>query len=521
MNRATLCLLLLLGAIGWGVYALVQPQTYGITPAMFADDRPEPTLVRQPTAVQPPNIVLILADDLGWGDVGAYGGTVIRTPHIDQLARDGLRFTDAYASAPICSPSRAGLLTGRYPVRSGIMQAMQAAGDSLARRASHSAGMGISNLAAVDMRGGPNMVKGLPGAELTVAEVLRQAGYRTGAFGKWHLGDFTQWPQFHPHEHGFDHFVGFNMSNDDWPVAFYENQQKLIDDIGLEQSHYTGLFTTEAITFIEEAAGRPFFVYLSHKDPHQPFFPSEAFAGQSDGGPYGDAVAEFDWSVGEVRDALERLGLAQNTLVLVTSDNGPWYEGSAAGLRGRKGQSYEGGFRVPLVAYWPRVVEAGAVTNTPVMNIDFLPTFAHLAGIGLPSDRVVDGRNLAALLRGEPHALHERPLFFFHDYDVEAMRLGPWKVIRSNSHYVWPNPLDKQDSLVGQLVSARDYSPPDSEVVIPTLGTWPSLYHLEKDPGEAYNVAPTYPAISAEMGEALSAWRSAFHADPRAFLDVN
>ena len=426
---------LVLGVLGWRASSLFEPETHGIARDVYAE-RGVATPELEVTAARAdrPNIVVILADDLGYGDVGAYGGKVIDTPHMDRIAAEGMRFTSAYSSAPICSPSRAGLLTGRYPLRSGIVQAMQAAGDSLARRLSMQAGMAMSNFGSIDMRGGHNMVNGLPLDELTVGELLQQAGYRTAAFGKWHLGDFTEWQQYHPFKHGFDHFVGFNMSNDDWPVAFYEGEDKVIEDIGLDQAHYTALFTEEAVDFIEQSAGEPFFVYLSHKDPHQPFFPSERFAGKSAGGPYGDAVSEFDWSVGEVRAALERLGIADNTLLLVTSDNGPWYEGSSGGFRGRKGQSYEGGFRVPLLAWWPGVVAAGVSDATPVMNIDFLPTFASLAGIGLPRDRTVDGRDISALLSGGAHDLGRRALYFFHDYDVEGVRMGPWKYLASNSH---------------------------------------------------------------------------------------
>ena len=232
-------------------------------------------------------------------------------------------------------------------------------------------------------------------------------------------------------------------------------------------------------------------------------------------GPYGDAVSEFDWSVGQIRSTLARLGLAENTLLLVTSDNGPWYEGSSGGFRGRKGQSYEGGFRVPLLAWWPGTVAAGASEDTPVMNIDFLPTFASLTGMQLPADRTIDGRDLAAILAGEQHDLKERPLFFFHDYDVEGVRVGPWKYLASNSHYVWPNPLDKQDSLAGRLISARDYSPQGSGESIPTLGTWPLLYHLGRDPEEAYNVAGHHPAERDRLEALLSDWKAAFYADPR------
>jgi uncharacterized sulfatase len=500
----------------WAASKLFQPETYSIESRQFVDAViPAPQLVRTAGAARRPNIVVILADDLGYGDVGAYGGTVIKTPHMDQLAREGMRFTSAYSSAPICSPSRAGLLTGRYPLRSGIVQAMQAAGDSLARRLSLRAGMGMSNLGSIDMRGGPNMVNGLPRLELTVSELLQQAGYRTAAFGKWHLGDFTKWREYHPFEHGFDHFVGFNMSNDDWPVAFYEGEQKILDDIGLEQQRYTALFTEEAVRFIEGSAGEPFFIYLSHKDPHQPFFPSERFAGKSPGGPYGDAVSEFDWSVGEIRTSLERLGIADNTLLVVTSDNGPWYEGSSGGLRGRKGQSYEGGFRVPLLVWWPGTVAAGASEATPVMNIDFLPTFAALAGIQVPGDRTIDGRDLTSLLAGGEHDLAGRPLYFFHDYDVEGVRVSDWKYLANSSHYVWPSPLDKTDSLAGRMLSTRDYSPQGSDESIPTLGYWPLLYHLGRDPTEAYNVASHYPEERARLAAILTNWKKDFYSDPR------
>ena len=312
------------------------------------------------------------------------------------------------------------------------------------------------------------------------------------------------------------------MSNDDWPVAFYRGEDMQLADIALEQEKYTALFTAEAVEVIEQSGEQPFFIYLSHKDPHQPFFPSQKFAGKSKAGPYGDAVAEFDWSVGEVLAALERRGIAEQTLVLVTSDNGPWYEGSSGGMRGRKGQSYEGGFRVPLLAWWPGQIAAGSVEHSPVMNIDFFPTVSHLAGIDLPRDRLIDGVDLTALLTAQPQSsallkesLDQRALFFFHDYDVEAVRVGEWKYVSSISHYVWPNPLDKQDSFGGRATSARDYSPPGSDISVPTLGRWPLLYHLGRDPAESYNVADTYPATASEMKQLLDDWKEGFYEDPR------
>ena len=512
--------LLVLALLIRGLSRWLAPETYGLELEVFRDpekaDAPVGTWVKRTAAQRKrPNIIVILADDLGYGDLGVQGSRAIQTPHVDALAAEGMRFTHCYSSAPVCSPSRAGLLTGRYPLRSGIMTALPAAGDTLMRRATRRFGIAMAQLGSVDMRGGENMVMGLPPSEITIAEALEVADYRTAAFGKWHLGDFTELPEYHPFNQGFDDFTGFNMSNDDWPVAFWRGREEIIEDIGIDQEKYTALFTEEAIRFMEEANGAPFFLYLAHKDPHQPFYPSERFAGTSQGGPYGDAVSEFDWSVGEVIAAVKRLGIEADTLVVVTSDNGPWFEGSPGGLRGRKGQSYEGGFRVPCVAWWPGQIPAGAVVDAPAMNIDFFPTFLGLAGLGLPTDRVIDGVDLWPVLSGQATDLDERALFFFHDYDVEAVRAGTWKYIHSNSHYAWPVPLDKQDSFAGRLTAGHNYTPPGSTEAIPSLGSWPALYHVQRDPGEAYNVAKTFPEVADGLEMRLTTWRAAFYANPR------
>jgi len=513
-GAATVSLLLVLA-----VYSAL-PLTSGLSPDDFADAGRETVAVEDLVKVSVqsarPNIIVILADDLGYGDLGVYGGSAISTPHVDRLAREGVRFTQAYASAPVCSPSRAGLLTGRYPLRTGITTALQMAGDSLARRASYQGGLIFSHLASVDMFGGHSAVLGLPASEITLPELLGQAGYRSKAIGKWHLGDFTAWPEFHPFRHGFDEFVGFNGSNDDFPVAFWRGDQQVVADIGTDQQAYTRLFTQEAVKFIEESAGTPFFIYLAHKDPHLPFFPSARFAGTSDAGPYGDAVSELDWSVGEVMAALERSGLAENTLVVFTSDNGPWFEGSPGGLRGRKGQSYDGGFRVPLIAWWPGKIEAGRVSDVPVMNIDFLPTFAALAGVAPAPDRIIDGIDISAWLLGTGTEVAKmRALYFFNQYDLEGMRRGPWKYYSSVSHYTWPLPLDKPVSPLARMAGARDYQPADGGPPLPTLGTWPNLYHLGRDPDESYNVLRRYPDTAAALEREMNAWREEFYANPR------
>jgi len=494
--------------------------TYGIHPEDFRTPAraamPVDSLIQRLDDAAPrPNIIVILADDLGYGDLGVQGSRAIDTPNMDELAAEGTRLTASYASAPVCSPSRAGLLTGRYPLRSGFITPAQAAGDTLTRKLSRQLGMITAKLGTVDMVGGDNPIHGLPGSEITIAEALRVAGYTTSAIGKWHIGDFTEWPEYHPFNHGFDRFVGFNMSNDDFPVAFWRGDEELIADIGVEQQRYTRLFTEEAIRVMEDAGDRPFFIYLAHKDPHQPFFPSERFAGRSDGGPFGDAVEELDWSVGEIVAALRRLEIDTKTLVVVTSDNGPWFEGSAGGLRGRKGQSYEGGFRVPFIAWWPGHIPAGAVVDAPSMHIDLFPTFLALAGLGLPTDRVIDGIDIWPLLSGLEVDPGERMLVFFQQYDAEALRVGRWKLNRSASHWVWPVPLDKRDNLAGALASNRDYRPADGSASVPTLGTWPMLYDLTRDPDESYNVAETHPEVVRELGERFDAWRREFYANPR------
>jgi uncharacterized sulfatase len=519
--RALVLFLVLAALAVWLGRAALAPIDYGIDRAAFqnAEKAAEPVerWVRPAAGAASlrPNLVVILADDLGYGDLGIQGSRAIETPHMDQLAAEGIQLTHFYSSAPVCSPSRAGLLTGRYPLRSGITMALQAADDTLLRRLTFRVGTVFAKLGSADISGGGSAVAGLPPSEITLAEALRTAGYRSMAVGKWHLGDFTGLPEYHPSNHGFDRFVGFNMSNDDWPVAFWRDQTEVVSDIGLDQARYTALFTEEAVRFIESSANGPFFLYLAHKDPHQPFFPSAAFAGRSNAGPYGDAVTELDWSVGEVIAALHRAGVADNTLVVVTSDNGPWFEGSPGGLRGRKGQSYEGGFRVPCIAWWPGRIPPNTRSDVPAMNIDLFATFLGLAGLSLPGDRVIDGVDLWPVWSRREPDVGERPLYFFHDYDVEAVRVGRWKYIDRNSHYVWPAPLDKTDTPGGKLLTGRDYRPPGSTESVPTLGTWPLLYDLARDPGEAYNVAESHPERVRALGERLEAWRAGFHENPR------
>lgn len=365
-------------------------------------------------AGRPPNFIVILFDDLGYGDLSSYGNRLIETPRIDTLAASGLRMTDFYSTAPVCTPSRAALLTGRYPFRSGTDPLVFFPDDSL---------LGTIRL----FFGLPNEVAR---DEIFLPEALRSAGYATGMIGKWHLGEAEG---HRPIDLGFDHWYGVYWSNDMQPLHVYRGDQiELRNETemdalhsfrdeedprphrGVDQSEITERYTHEAIAFIEQsqAAGpKPFFLYLAHTAPHVPHFPNARFAGQSRGGVYGDVVEDLDRSTGQIVDALGRLGLSENTLVLVTSDNGADYSGSVGGLRGRKTENYEGGQRVPMIAAWPGHI-APATSGELGMQTDLLPTLLSLAGVPLPSDRVIDGRDLSETwLNGapSPHLM----LFYF------------------------------------------------------------------------------------------------------------
>jgi uncharacterized sulfatase len=452
-----------------------------------------------------PNIIVIYADDLGHGDLGFTGNTVIRTPHIDALASAGIVFTDFYACSAVCAPSRVGLLTGRYPFRTGITGNAYPEDEPLGKRAARQFGVLLGGLGVLDIQES-YVVRGISPHELTIAEALSVAGYRTGMIGKWHLGDYSSDPQYNPVNHGFDSYFGVPYSNDMSPFPLYRNLDELDPDLGQDedQAALTGLYTREAVRFIESDNEAPFFLYLAHTFPHQPIFASPEFAGQSRAGPFGDAVEEIDWSVGEIMTALERAGIAENTLVVFTSDNGPWYEGSAGAFRGRKGQSFDGGFRVPFVAVWPNEIPAGAVQDDVAMNLDLFPSFLELAGVEPPADRMIDGRSIVTLLEDETVDLPERPVYFHHYYELEGVRLGPWKYLDRVNRYTWPIPLDST-------------SVPDA-LGRNQLGTrWPLLYNLETDAGEAYNVIDHHPDVAARLDEMMAAWEVQAAENPRGF----
>lgn len=417
-----------------------------------------------------PNIVLIVVDDLGYGDLGAYGGQVIETPIIDRMAAEGVMMTNFYASAPVCTPSRAALLTGRYPIRSHLPLPLYPNNHPMEFF------LKLVNRYPFD-------VTGLPEDEATSAELLRAAGYRTGLIGKWHLGDQ---PGHLPNDNGFDDFYGVLYSNDVPKFAVWRNDQVVIPT-PVEQSSLTQAYTREALQFIQENADQPFFLYLSHTAVHEPLFASPEFQGKSGAGLYGDSVQELDWSTGQVLGVLDALGLEENTLVMYTSDNGPWWQGDPGDLRGRKNNLTEGGLRVPFIARWPGHLPAGTTTGALSINFDIFPTCLSLAGIPIPGDRIIDGVDMLPVLKGETQDLHDR--FYYYDGPIlVAVREGKWKYMRRH------------------MSDNGGY---------PLFASGPFLYDLDKDPGESYNLIEAHPAAAERLARLLDEWEMEMRANPR------
>jgi len=428
-----------------------------------------------PTTGPRPNLVLILFDDLGYGDLGAYGSASVRTPSLDRLAAEGAMFRHGYAASPYCSASRAGLLTGRYAVRSGLDHVVQAPWtwrDLLLRA------------------GGRN--RRLPLEEITLAEVLSAAGYATAIFGKWHLGDAS--PSL-PHERGFDEFYGLLHSNDQGrPVVRRDGE--IVERHPIDQAGLTRRYTDEAVRFLEQNAERPFFLYLPHTFPHVPLHAPAERRGTSEGGLYGDVVEELDASVGRVLETLERLGLADNTMVVATSDNGPWFQGSGGGVRGRKMEVFEGGTRVPLIVRWPGRVVAEQVIDTPVTGLDLFPTMLDATALPAPEDRLLDGASMLPLLSGETPA-DERQIWYFQIGVLRAVRAGRFKY-HDRHRLLYGNPMDWP--------------------VAPFVDRGPWLFDLELDPDESYDVGERHPARARDLETLLLEQRRELADNPRGWL---
>jgi arylsulfatase len=411
-----------------------------------------------------PNIVIIFADDLGYADVGVFGAKGYSTPNLDRMAGEGIRFTDFHVAQPVCSASRAALLTGCYSNRIGIHGAL-----------------------------GPNARHGIHADEMTLAELVKQRKYATAIFGKWHLGHH---PEFLPTRHGFDEYFGLPYSNDMWPnhpeakpgtypeLPLIEGAK--VVQLMPDQTQLTTWYTERAVKFIEQHRSEPFLLYVPHSMPHVPLYVSEKFRGKTERGLYGDVISEIDWSVGEILGALQKHGIDDETLVIFTSDNGPWlsygdHAGSAAPLREGKGTSWEGGTRVPFIARWPGKIPAGRVCEEPAMTIDLFPTVARLIGAELPAHRL-DGLDIWPLLAGEPGAKnpHEAYFFYFENNQLQAVRSGRWKLSLPHAYR----------TLAGRP-GGTEGKPAKYQLAKAEL----ELYDLQEDVGETTNVAAEHPDI--------------------------
>ncbi len=492
-SAITIAAILLLG----GALTLRDNRSYipGIAPPPMAPLVSASAFSGAGTSHERPNIILINADDLGYGDLGSYGSRAIQTPNLDRLADEGIRFTDFYSSNALCTPSRTGLLTGRYPQRVGMHWVLWMEDMPFVPKMLRKLGPVLRKVGGTDI-GAASEVRGLPEDEITIAEILKNGGYQTGAVGKWHQGDFRFLPEYHPGNHGFDYFYGMPWDHEEIPCPLYENEKLLIEEWE-DRSDIHQALADGAAYFIENAAKNeaPFFLYYAPPDPHIPLIPSPEFKGSSRGGDYGDVVQELDANIGQLMELLDEIGIADNTLVLFTSDNGPWHHGSTGGRRGRKGQSYEGGFRVPLIARWPGRIPAGSVSRQAAMNIDFLPTLASVAGLEAPRDRIIDGEDITGLLTGQVQESPHEALYFYHHAELEGMRSGNWKFYREISSYTYPVPVDKW------------------HFAAVFKGPW--LYNLETDPTESYPMNMHHPELVARFTGEMDVWQEDMEADPK------
>lgn len=417
----------------------------------------------------PPNVVLIFTDDQGYQDVGVFGSPNIDTPHLDQMASDGVKLTSYYSAQAVCSASRAGLLTGCYPNRIGIHNAL-----------------------------GPGNTHGINSTETTMAELLKNNGYKTAIFGKWHLGHH---PEFMPNRHGFDEFFGIPYSNDMWPyhpqqgpifnfpdLPLYKNET-VIDTL-TEQSNLTTQITEHSVDFINRNKDNPFFLYVPHPQPHVPLFVSDKFKGKSKRGLYGDVIMEIDWSVGQIIDALKKNGLEENTIVIFTSDNGPWlaygnHAGSALPYREGKGTAWEGGQREPFIMKYPNKLKAGKVIDVPIMAIDLLPTIASLTNSKLP-EMTIDGKNVWNVISGESTESPQEAYFFYYRVnELFGVRYGKWKMYFPHRYRT----MNGQEP--GKEGQPGEYKMIDMEEI--------ELYNVVNDISETKNVAEENPEVVAEI----------------------
>jgi uncharacterized sulfatase len=444
------------------------------------------------------NVIIILADDLGYGDLGCYGHPEFKTPRLDRMAAEGARLTQFNTPMPFCAPTRASLLTGRYPARCG-----------LTRNPTPDTDVQSNGL-------------GLPTSEKTLAELFHEAGYATGMVGKWHLGHVKK--EMYPIHRGFDEYLGVLYSNDMRPVRLIDGEE--IVEYPIVQATLTKRYTERALKFLERNKARPFFFYFAHAMPHKPLAASEDFYKKSKAGLYGDVIAELDASVGQVLDKVKSLGLEENTLVVFTSDNGPWYGGSTGGLRGMKGTSWEGGYRVPFIARWPGKIPAGHVSAEPAVTMDLFATALSAAGLKLPADRTIDGADVMPLLTSAAASPHDA-LLGRSGPEVMTVRDAHWKlhVLPANERRDstgaakrWIDP--RAPDGVTLLAPYEQYQPSD----YPGLRTGEeaeamALFDLASDPGEQHNVAKANPKVverlKAAYGKLVNDFPAATQRSPR------
>jgi uncharacterized sulfatase len=419
------------------------------------------------------NVIIILADDLGYGELGCYGHPRFKTPHLDKMAAHGVRLTQFNTPSSFCAPTRSALLTGRYPIRSGM----------------------TSNPAP---DGGPKADKvALAQREVLLAELFRRAGYATGMVGKWHLGHFDA--SLYPTRRGFDEYLGILYSNDMRPVRLMQGEK--VAEYPLVQATLTDRYTEWALAFLERNRNRPFFLYFAHAMPHKPLACSERFYKKSGAGLYGDVMAELDDSVGRLLAKLEELGLDENTLVIFTSDNGPWYGGSSGGLRGMKGTTWEGGYRVPCIARWPGKLPAGRTSDALSITADLFATSLAAAEIEAPKNVVLDGRNLLPALRGKSGSPHE--VIFSHGGDrISGIRDARWKLhlvgakdrkeVQAGAKWIDPRGPDGV-TILAPYEQAQPSDYPGLRTGDPTKAL--SLFDLANDPGEQRDMAAQHPDV--------------------------
>ena len=410
---------------------------------------------------QPPNFILIFADDLGYSDIGCFGSELNRTPALDKMAAEGLRLSSFYSTSGVCTPSRSSLMTGCYPVRVGMDENYK----------------GFWVLFPMDN-------KGLHPDEITVAEILKDKGYSTACIGKWHLGDQ---PIYLPTRQGFDYYYGIPYSNDmgrgeqNPPLPLMRNEKVI--EAPADQSTLTKRYTEEAIAFIESNAEKPFFLYLPHTMPHVPLFSSPEFSGKSNNGKYGDAIEEIDWSTGEIVSTLIKLGIEDNTLVVFTSDNGATRRGSNLPFSGGKCGIMEGSMREPCVMWWPGTIPAGTSSEELMSTLDILPTFASLAGADIPTDRVIDGLDQTGVIMGKEGAESPHEVFYYYFMSqLQAVRSGKYKLFLEldERQYGWTRKIEKAEL---------------------------ELFDLEADPGEKINIADQHPDVVKKLMDFAEAAR--------------